>query len=93
MGVANPNIDLQNTAYVDLQLDTATGVTELEVRVNCDGTCSGAGSSGGSMPRRALGRTGSGAPDRADGRGLRLCLGQGERLSTSPTLAGLLGGM
>jgi hypothetical protein len=41
VGVPNPNVDQQNTAYVDLHLDGAAGVTELEVRVSCDGTCSG----------------------------------------------------
>ncbi len=41
VGVPNPTTTQQNTAFVDLHLDATTGVTQLEVRVSCDGTCSG----------------------------------------------------
>ncbi len=39
VGVPNPNISQQSTAYTGLHLDTATGVDEIEVRVNCNATC------------------------------------------------------
>ena len=41
VGVPNNNVTQQNTAFVDLHLDATTGVAQLEVRVSCDGTCSG----------------------------------------------------
>ena len=39
VGVPNPNVDQQSTSFVGLHLDTAADVDEIEVRVDCNGTC------------------------------------------------------